>query len=81
MACRSLPGTIDRWDIDVELRRRGIRRVDIAAPLGVTRGCVQNVMDGRRRNAEVERAIARRLELPVSRVRAALRATQERTSA
>lgn len=65
---------LDRYDLEAELRRRGVAKAAIARRLGFTQRYVGMVLEGIRRNAAIERALASALDMPVSRLRRIVRA-------
>lgn len=64
---------LDRYDLEAELRRRGVTKAAIARRLGFTQRYVGMVLEGIRRNAAIERELAHALEMPVSRLRRIVR--------
>jgi len=50
---------MDTVQIKIELLKRGIKQVDIARALGVSRSVVSHVIAGRRRSRRVEKYIRR----------------------
>ncbi|MEW6258885.1 MAG: helix-turn-helix domain-containing protein [Thermodesulfobacteriota bacterium] len=56
---------MDKWDIQAELRRRGITQLDLARQLGVTDMAVSRVISGETVSARIRAAIAAAIGKPV----------------
>lgn len=55
-------------EVKAELALRGVKQVEIARAVGISAAQVNRVIARLRRNAEVEREVARRLGKPVTKV-------------